>query len=117
MSSSRRCDEFHRSDAMSTYPCRCKYAATRICKSQRRKSLRLTISSDEIVAADRRLHRSTEIQCSDVFHRSDALSSTRRCDEHLRDSADMYPLSREDKRIAAMVRPSLRFSTEKLSET
>ena len=54
MNSSRRCDGFHRSDAMSTIRVAAENAATRMCReSQRRKSLRLTISSDEIVAADR----------------------------------------------------------------
>ena len=62
MSSSRRCDEFHRSDAMSTIRVAAENAATRMCtrESQRRTSLRLTINSDDVVAAYHE-HRCTEI--------------------------------------------------------
>ena len=52
MKSSHRCDIYYRSDAMTVIRVAAANTATRMGESQRRESLRLTISSDEIVAAD-----------------------------------------------------------------
>ena len=52
MISLRRCDNFYRSDATSAIRVAAENAETRIGESLRRKSLRLKISSDEIVAAE-----------------------------------------------------------------